>query len=73
MQNAQYPATMLNVTSLRKGRSMILKGVVRHTAPATAVETKMPAPKSSPRTSSGEEEEERMEDGSIDSRCTSST
>lgn len=63
MQKAQYPAIMLNVTSLRKGRSMILKGVVRHTAPATAVDTKIPAPKSSPKTSS--EEEDGWMDGSV--------
>ena len=55
MQKAQYPAMMLNVTSLRKGLSIILKGAIRHTAPATAVETKMPAPKSSPKTSSEED------------------
>ena len=63
MQKAQYPAIMLNVTSLRKGRSMIWKGVVRHTAPATAVDTKIPAPKSSPKTSS--EEEDGWMDGSV--------
>ena len=62
MQKAQYPAIMLNVTSLRKGRSIILKGVVRHTAPATAVDTKMPAPKSSPKTSSEEEEDAWIDD-----------
>ena len=44
---------MQNTTSRKNGLCINSNGVDKHTAPATAVVTKTPAPKRAPRTNSG--------------------